>query len=225
MPLALQQFAAPPAVSFLAPMAPMQGLYLLLVTNRNSNILEDLDTLRMLSKLIPEYSGPMLDEESVGRAAFDLIFAFDEVISNGHKENITVQQVRASLGCCACGGMHLPGAPPGEGASGLPAQQNHAADLAVMRRAAWRCPTSSVGVLAAWGVMRGTRHGARRASHPPALAAGLKTPNDVPTLTAQHSTAWAGCHVGPAPPAWRPVVPHAGARIAKGEGVGCGARG
>lgn len=66
----------------------------MLVTNRNSNILEDLDTLRLLSKLVPEYAGVMLNEEAVGRAAFDLIFAFDEVISNGHKENISVQQVR-----------------------------------------------------------------------------------------------------------------------------------
>jgi hypothetical protein len=69
-------------------------MYLLLVTNRNSNILEDLDTLRMLSKLVPEYAGTLLDEEAISRAAFDLIFAFDEVIALGHKENITVQQVK-----------------------------------------------------------------------------------------------------------------------------------
>jgi hypothetical protein len=69
-------------------------MFLLLVTNRGSNILEDLDTLRLLSKLVPEYAGSMLDEEAISRAAFDLIFAFDEVISHGHKENITVQQVR-----------------------------------------------------------------------------------------------------------------------------------
>lgn len=69
-------------------------MFLLLVTNRGSNILEDLDTLRLLSKLVPEYAGTMLDEEAVSRAAFDLIFAFDEVISLGHKENISVMQVR-----------------------------------------------------------------------------------------------------------------------------------
>lgn len=72
----------------------LQGMFLLLVTNRGSNILEDLDTLRMLSKLVPEYAGSALDEEAISRAAFDLIFAFDEVISHGHKENITVQQVK-----------------------------------------------------------------------------------------------------------------------------------
>jgi hypothetical protein len=82
---------------FLLLAAFLQGMFLLLVTNRGSNILEDLDTLRLLSKLVPEYAGSMLDEEAISRAAFDLIFAFDEVISHGHKENITVQQVRAGV--------------------------------------------------------------------------------------------------------------------------------
>lgn len=34
-----------------------QGMFLLLVTNKQSNILEDLDTLRLLSKVVPEYCG------------------------------------------------------------------------------------------------------------------------------------------------------------------------
>ncbi|KAG2435159.1 hypothetical protein HXX76_007243 [Chlamydomonas incerta] len=72
---------------------PMEGLYLLLITNKQSNILEDLETLRLLSKLVPEFS-QSLEEEAVAGKAFELIFAFDEVISLGHKENITVQQVK-----------------------------------------------------------------------------------------------------------------------------------
>ncbi|XP_062105042.1 coatomer subunit delta-like [Humulus lupulus] len=72
---------------------PIEALYLLLVTNKQSNILEDLETLRLLSKLVPEYS-MSLDEEGVCRTAFELIFAFDGVISLGHKENVTVSQVK-----------------------------------------------------------------------------------------------------------------------------------
>ncbi|KAK6159659.1 hypothetical protein DH2020_003040 [Rehmannia glutinosa] len=72
---------------------PMESLYLLLVTNKQSNILEDLETLRLLSKLVPEYSYS-LDEEGIGKTAFELLFAFDEVISLGHKENVTVAQVK-----------------------------------------------------------------------------------------------------------------------------------
>eukprot|EP00850_Spirogloea_muscicola_P015792 SM000124S25924 [mRNA] locus=s124:133110:136711:+ [translate_table: standard] len=74
---------------------PLETLYLLLVTNKQSNILEDLDTLRLLSKLqqVPEYC-PGLDEEGISKVAFDLIFAFDEVLSLGVKDNVTIAQVK-----------------------------------------------------------------------------------------------------------------------------------
>lgn len=42
---------------------------------------------------VPEYV-PSLDEEGICRMAFELIFAFDEVISLGHKENVTIAQVK-----------------------------------------------------------------------------------------------------------------------------------
>lgn len=71
----------------------LQNMYLVLVTNKASNILEDLETLRLLGKVVPEYVMP-LEEELVAEASFDLIFAFDEVISQGYKENVTIAQVR-----------------------------------------------------------------------------------------------------------------------------------
>ncbi|KAE8726044.1 Coatomer subunit delta-2 [Hibiscus syriacus] len=64
---------------------PIEALYLLLVTNKQSNILEDLETLRLLSKLVPEYCYT-LDEDGICKTAFD------EVICLGHKENVTVAQ-------------------------------------------------------------------------------------------------------------------------------------
>ena len=85
----------------------VQALYLLLVTNKASNILEDLETLRLLSKVTPEYVSS-LEEEAICRAAFDLLFAFDEVISLGYKEQITVTQVKQNTevgfrkACLAC---------------------------------------------------------------------------------------------------------------------------
>lgn len=45
-----------------------QALYLLLVTNKASNILEDLETLRLLAKVVPEYIDS-LDEEVRGPPA------------------------------------------------------------------------------------------------------------------------------------------------------------
>jgi hypothetical protein len=72
---------------------PMETLYILLITNKNSNILEDLETLRLLAKLVPEYCH-ILEEAEIMKYAFDLVFAFDEVIAMGYKERVTVQQVK-----------------------------------------------------------------------------------------------------------------------------------
>jgi len=61
---------------------PMDNLYLLLITNRASNIVEDLETLRLLSKVVPSVAGSMtasLTEDEVMEKSFDLLFAFDEV--------------------------------------------------------------------------------------------------------------------------------------------------
>mmetsp|Transcript_22116 Transcript_22116/g.39204 ORF Transcript_22116/g.39204 Transcript_22116/m.39204 type:complete len:525 (+) Transcript_22116:83-1657(+) len=72
---------------------PLEGLYVLIITNPQSNIMEDLDTLRLLSKLIPQYCEGTT-EEDVSDRTFELIFAFDEVVTNGFKEYVTLQQVK-----------------------------------------------------------------------------------------------------------------------------------
>ena len=75
------------------------SLYLLLVTNKGSNIVEDLDTLRLLSRVIPEQLGlgVALTEANVNAKAFELLFAFDEVLaSGGYREEVTLHQVRAA---------------------------------------------------------------------------------------------------------------------------------
>lgn len=75
---------------------PVEALYVLLITTRNSNIVEDLDTLRLLGKILPEYSPRYgtVDEESVLEAAFEIIYSFDEVIDwGGLRENVDLQQI------------------------------------------------------------------------------------------------------------------------------------
>ena len=65
-------------------------MYLLLITTKASNIVEDLGTLRLLAKLVPDVAGG-LQEHSIQEHAFDLIFAFDEVLTaGGYKEDVTL---------------------------------------------------------------------------------------------------------------------------------------
>lgn len=86
---------------------PIENLVVLVVTTKNSNIIEDLETLRTLAKrclcpqlsrvVVPEYAGSV-QEEAVVDHAFDLIFALDELITyGGMNETIPLQQVRVNL--------------------------------------------------------------------------------------------------------------------------------
>ncbi|CAH8603227.1 unnamed protein product [Heterobilharzia americana] len=68
-------------------------LYVLLITTKASNILEDLETLRLFSRVIPEY-GCGTDENDIITHAFQLIFAFDEVIALGYREDVNLSQIR-----------------------------------------------------------------------------------------------------------------------------------
>lgn len=75
---------------------PIETLFLVLITNKSSNIVEDLETLRLLGRIVPEFCSS-LDDEHVSKKAFDLLFAFDEVIQLGYRENLTLEQVNTFL--------------------------------------------------------------------------------------------------------------------------------
>jgi hypothetical protein len=72
---------------------PMEKFYVLLITTKASNILEDLETLRLFSKVIPEYCRT-LDEKEILDNAFNLIFAFDEIVALGYRESVNLAQIK-----------------------------------------------------------------------------------------------------------------------------------
>jgi len=74
---------------------PMEALRLLLVTSKSSNILEDLETLRLFAKVVQDCCQTQVNEKAVLRHAFDIVNAVDEVISFGHRESVTLSQVKS----------------------------------------------------------------------------------------------------------------------------------
>jgi len=75
---------------------PLEALYVVLVTDLNSNIVEDLDTLRLLAKLVPEICEG-ISVEAVSNHQFELIFAMDELLSIGFKESVNLQQIKTFM--------------------------------------------------------------------------------------------------------------------------------
>ena len=72
---------------------PMELIYMLLITTKSSNILEDLETLRLFTRVVPEYCKTN-EEKEIHSKSFELLFAFDEIIALGYRENVNLAQIK-----------------------------------------------------------------------------------------------------------------------------------
>lgn len=75
---------------------PLDELYMVLITNRQSNILQDINTLHLFAQVVGSICKSM-DEREIGRHAYELLTAFDEVVTLGYRENLTMSQIRTFL--------------------------------------------------------------------------------------------------------------------------------
>ncbi|KAG8346295.1 putative Clathrin adaptor complex small chain Adaptor complexes medium subunit family [Trypanosoma vivax] len=75
---------------------PLEELFLVLITTRNSNIVEDLAALHLMARLIPEYV-QCVSESALQEKVFKIFFALDEVIVGGRRENATAEQIQTYL--------------------------------------------------------------------------------------------------------------------------------
>jgi len=75
---------------------PLDELYMVLITNRQSNILQDINTLHLFAQLVASIC-KTLDEREIARNAYELLSAFDEVVTLGYRENLTMSQIKTFL--------------------------------------------------------------------------------------------------------------------------------
>jgi len=75
---------------------PLDELYMVLITNRQSNILQDIDSLHLFAQVVSSICRS-LDEREILRNAFELLSAFDELVNLGYRENLTLPQIRTFL--------------------------------------------------------------------------------------------------------------------------------
>lgn len=75
---------------------PLEDLYVIVITNLSSNIIQDVDTLHLCARLVSDIARNA-DEKEVARKAFDIMMAFDEVINQGHREAVNFMQVKTIL--------------------------------------------------------------------------------------------------------------------------------
>jgi len=76
---------------------PLEEMYMVLITSKHSNILQDIDTLHLFAQVVTSVCRTSLDEREILENAFELLSAFDEIVCLGYKENLTLPQVKNIL--------------------------------------------------------------------------------------------------------------------------------
>lgn len=71
---------------------PLESHYLVLITSKESNLLQDMETLRLLGRAVSELAGVSKtgreEVEGVREMALDILLAFDEVVELGVREAV-----------------------------------------------------------------------------------------------------------------------------------------
>jgi len=75
---------------------PLDELYMVLITNRQSNILQDIDSLHLFAQVVTS-TCKTLDEREILKNAYELLSAFDELVTLGYRENLTIGQIKTFL--------------------------------------------------------------------------------------------------------------------------------
>ncbi|KAJ2907241.1 hypothetical protein MKZ38_006535 [Zalerion maritima] len=75
---------------------PLDELYMVLITNKQSNILQDIDSLHLFAQVVTS-TCKSLDEREILKNAYELLSAFDELVTLGYRENLTISQIRTFL--------------------------------------------------------------------------------------------------------------------------------
>jgi len=69
---------------------------MVLITNKQSNILQDIDSLHLFAQVVTSICRN-LDEREILRNAYELLSAFDELVTLGYRENLSIGQIKTFL--------------------------------------------------------------------------------------------------------------------------------
>ena len=75
---------------------PIESLYLILITTKNSNIIEDTEILKLVYRLIQDLCGS-ITSESIVKNAYEIMLGIDDIVSLGYRNSVTLGQIKQYL--------------------------------------------------------------------------------------------------------------------------------
>ena len=76
---------------------PFSAMYLIGISEKSSNIIEDIEILRQLHSINLQILSDGQDEKNVCENAIDIILAIDDIITNGNRNSISQNLVLSAL--------------------------------------------------------------------------------------------------------------------------------
>ncbi|KAJ2707538.1 coatomer subunit delta [Coemansia sp. IMI 203386] len=73
-----------------------EGMYAVLITSRQNNIVQDMDTLHLIARTVSDICD-VADQQDVIMHGIDIISAFDEIISQGLRDNVDLSKLRTIM--------------------------------------------------------------------------------------------------------------------------------
>ena len=75
---------------------PIDTFYLILITTKNSNIIEDTEILKLIYRLILDLCGT-IDQETIVENAFEIMLGVDDIVSLGYRNAVNLGQIKQYL--------------------------------------------------------------------------------------------------------------------------------
>ena len=75
---------------------PVDTFYLILITTKNSNIIEDTEILKLIYRLIQDLCDS-INQESIVKNAFEIMLGIDDIVSLGYRNSVNLGQIKQYL--------------------------------------------------------------------------------------------------------------------------------
>ncbi len=75
---------------------PVENLFLVLITTKSSNIIEDTEIIKLIYRLVQDLCG-IMSETSVSQNAFELLMGIDDIVCLGYRNSVSVAQVKSFM--------------------------------------------------------------------------------------------------------------------------------
>ena len=76
---------------------PIDSYFLILITSKNSNIIEDTEILKLIYRLIQDLCNAQINYDSIIENAFEIMLGIDDIASLGYRNGINILQVKQFL--------------------------------------------------------------------------------------------------------------------------------